>query len=55
MRNKIILFSSMFIFSTFFAQVGIRNTNPVVNLDARAATGNSAIAFGNTSLPLPVQ
>ncbi|MCS3868290.1 hypothetical protein J3D55_001206 [Chryseobacterium ginsenosidimutans] len=31
------------------AQVGIGNANPLVNLDVRAAKGNSAIAFGNTN------
>ena len=32
-----------------FGQVGINTLVPKVHLDARAATGNSAIAFGNTN------
>jgi len=53
MKKKIILLCSLFIFGASLAQVGIGNTNPAVNLDARAATGNSAIAFGNTNQAAP--
>ncbi|NIF05731.1 hypothetical protein F3J23_09760 [Chryseobacterium sp. Tr-659] len=53
MKKKIILFYALFIFGASFAQVGVGNTNPKVNLDARAVTGNSAIAFGNTNQTAP--
>lgn len=51
--KKITLLFSFLIFSEAIAQVGIGNTSPKVNLDARAATGNSAIAFGNTNQTAP--
>jgi hypothetical protein len=54
MKKKTILFCLLIAFSISFAQVGVGNTNPAVNLDARAATGNSAIAFGNTNQTAPV-
>lgn len=54
MKKKIILLYSLFTFGASFAQVGVGNTNPKVNLDARAVTGNSAIAFGNTNQTAPV-
>ncbi len=49
MKNKIILLFFLIIFGLSFAQVGVGNANPKVNMDARAAAGNSAIAFGNTN------
>jgi hypothetical protein len=49
MKNKFLLFFSFLIFGVSVAQIGVGNSSPVVNLDARAATGNSAIAFGNTN------
>lgn len=53
MKKKITLICSLISFSASFAQVGIGNTNPTVNLDARATVGNSAIAFGNTNQTAP--
>jgi hypothetical protein len=47
--KKISLILSLLLAGIFSAQVGIGNANPAVNLDARSATGNSAIAFGNTN------
>lgn len=49
MKNKFILLFSLSLFGFFSAQIGVRNDNPRVNMDARAATGNSAIAFGDTN------
>lgn len=49
MKNKILLLLSFLIFGVSVAQIGVGNSNPAVNLDARAITGNSAIAFGNTN------
>jgi hypothetical protein len=49
MNKKIIFFSFLFLCFIANAQIGVGNTNPAVNLDARAATGNSAIAFGDTN------
>lgn len=51
-KNFLMLF--LLAFSAFSAQVGVGNNNPTVNLDARATTGNSAIAFGNTNQTAPV-
>ncbi|MFP3592881.1 hypothetical protein [Chryseobacterium sp. SIMBA_038] len=51
MKNKFILLLS-FISCISFAQVGqvgINTAAPKVHLDARGATGNSAIAFGDTN------
>ncbi|GAA5094973.1 hypothetical protein GCM10023210_27180 [Chryseobacterium ginsengisoli] len=49
MKNKLLLLLSFLIFGVSVAQIGVGNSNPAVNLDARAITGNSAIAFGNTN------
>ncbi|MCS3531631.1 hypothetical protein [Chryseobacterium sp. JUb7] len=49
MKNKFLLIFSCVVFGISSAQVGVGNPNPAVNLDARSATGNSAIAFGNTN------
>lgn len=52
MKNIFILVFSIFIFGSFLGQtgqVGINTATPTVHLDARSATGNSAIAFGNTT------
>ncbi|MFP3594432.1 hypothetical protein [Chryseobacterium sp. SIMBA_038] len=49
MKNKFLLLFSFAVFGISSAQVGVGNSNPAVNLDARSATGNSAIAFGNTN------
>jgi hypothetical protein len=54
MKNTFILFLLFFIAGTSFGQVGINTAAPKVHLDARAATGNSAIAFGNTNQTAPV-
>ncbi|MFN1217606.1 hypothetical protein ACKW6Q_11610 [Chryseobacterium kwangjuense] len=49
MKNKLLLLFPIAVFGMSSAQVGVGNPNPAVHLDARAATGNSAIAFGNTN------
>lgn len=49
MNKKIIFFSFLLLGFISNAQIGVGNTSPTVNLDARATTGNSAIAFGNTN------
>lgn len=49
MKKNIILFVSLFLSSFTLAQVGVGNSSPKVNMDARATTGNSAIALGNTN------
>ncbi|SEW00882.1 hypothetical protein SAMN05421841_0598 [Chryseobacterium wanjuense] len=56
MKNRFILFLSVLVSGAFFGQtgqVGINTATPRVHLDARATTGNSAIAFGNTNQTAP--
>lgn len=52
MKNRFILFLLVLISGISLGQtgqVGINTAIPKVHLDARATTGNSAIAFGNTN------
>lgn len=49
MKKNFIVFAFLFFSCSAIAQVGVGNSSPKVNMDARSVTGNSAIALGNTN------